>query len=650
MASKLSNFGKTLLRRRALNFGGEESQFARCLSTLDLIALGVGSTLGAGVYVLAGEVARDKAGPAIVLCFLIAALSSMLAGLCYAEFGARVPKTGSAYLYSYVTVGEIWAFITGWNLILSYVIGTASVARAWSSTFDNLVEQKISDFFKASMAMKVPGGVLAEYPDLFALILILLLTGLLAFGVSESALVNKIFTGINLVVLGFVIISGFVKGDTANWKLTENDYVGFINQTNGTWTNKVEKEFGSGGFAPFGVAGVLSGAATCFYAFVGFDCIATTSEEAKNPMRSIPIGIVASLLICFFAYFGVSAALTLMMPYYQLDRQSPLPEAFTHVGWAPARYIVAVGSLCALSTSLLGSMFPMPRVIYAMAEDGLLFRTLSRMNARTKTPLLATIASGIVAALMAFLFDLAALVDLMSIGTLLAYSLVAICVLILRYQPGNLSSSSQTEKLVELVEGEKVAVSGGDSGDESGMELDEKPLRETFTAKLLFSPSGKSPTHTSGTIVYATTAIISVLITVLCVILANCLQELRDGHAGVVVPVVILTLLCAVCVIIIWRQPESKEALTFKVPLLPWLPLFSVFVNIYLMMQLDMSTWIRFSVWMAIGFAIYFFYGIHNSSEAANRSSPRKYEPALQSKSPIYKGAPDDSDLEAGSP
>ncbi|KAM8742581.1 solute carrier family 7, member 3 isoform 1-T2 [Acanthopagrus schlegelii] len=650
MASKLSNFGKTLLRRRALNCGGEESQFARCLSTLDLIALGVGSTLGAGVYVLAGEVARDKAGPAIVLCFLIAALSSMLAGLCYAEFGARVPKTGSAYLYSYVTVGEIWAFITGWNLILSYVIGTASVARAWSSTFDNLVEQKISDFFKASMAMKVPGGVLAEYPDLFALILILLLTGLLAFGVSESALVNKIFTGINLVVLGFVIISGFVKGDTANWNLTEDDYVGFINQTNGTWTNKVEKEFGSGGFAPFGVAGVLSGAATCFYAFVGFDCIATTSEEAKNPMRSIPIGIVASLLICFFAYFGVSAALTLMMPYYQLDRQSPLPEAFTHVGWAPARYIVAVGSLCALSTSLLGSMFPMPRVIYAMAEDGLLFRTLSRMNTRTKTPLLATIASGIVAALMAFLFDLAALVDLMSIGTLLAYSLVAICVLILRYQPGNLSSSSQTEKLVELVEGEKVAVSGGDSGDESGMELDEKPLRETFTAKLLFSPSGKNPTETSGAIVYATTAIISILITVLCVILANCLQELRDGSAGVVVPVIILTLLCAVCVIIIWRQPESKEALTFKVPLLPWLPLFSVFVNIYLMMQLDFSTWIRFSVWMAIGFAIYFFYGIKNSSEAANRSSPRKYEPALQSKSPIYKGAPDDSDLEAGSP
>uniref|UniRef100_A0A665UAL1 Cationic amino acid transporter C-terminal domain-containing protein n=1 Tax=Echeneis naucrates TaxID=173247 RepID=A0A665UAL1_ECHNA len=590
MASKLSNFGKILLRRRALDCSVEETRFARCLSTLDLIALGVGSTLGAGVYILAGEVARDKAGPAIVLCFLIAALSSMLAGLCYAEFGARVPKTGSAYLYSYVTVGEIWAFITGWNLILSYVIGTASVARAWSSTFDSLVEQKISGFFKASMAMKVPGGVLAEYPDLFALILVLLLTGLLAFGVSESALVNKIFTGINLVVLGFVIISGFVKGNTANWNLTLNDYADFKNHTNSS-RSLVDKEFGVGGFAPFGLTGVLSGAATCFYAFVGFDCIATTSEEAKNPMRSIPIGIVASLLICFFAYFGVSAALTLMMPYYELNTQSPLPEAFSYVGWAPARYIVAVGSLCALSTSLLGSMFPMPRVIYAMAEDGLLFRILSRMNARTKTPLLATVASGVVAALMAFLFDLAALVDLMSIGTLLAYSLVAICVLIL-----------------------------------SNLHL--QPMKLTISGP----------------------PFAAVLITILCIILANYLPELLAGHVGVVVPCVILTLLCAVCFIIICRQPESKEALTFKVPLLPWLPLFSVFVNIYLMMQLDKGTWCRFTVWMVIGFAIYFFYGIKNSGEAASRSSPRKYEPALQTKSPIYKGAPDDSDVEAGSP
>ncbi|XP_036379513.1 cationic amino acid transporter 3-like [Megalops cyprinoides] len=643
MVDKISSLGKMLLRRRILNCAEEETPFSRCLSTLDLIALGVGSTLGAGVYVLAGEVAREKAGPAIVLCFFIAALSSVLAGLCYAEFGARVPKTGSAYLYSYVTVGEIWAFITGWNLILSYVIGTASVARAWSSTFDNLVEQKISSFFKASMSMKVSGKVLAEYPDLFALILVLLLTGLLAFGVSESALVNKIFTGVNLVVLGFVIISGFVKGDASNWNLTTED---FINMTNITDPKAIEKQFGSGGFAPFGFSGILSGAATCFYAFVGFDCIATTSEEAKNPMRSIPIGIVASLLICFFAYFGVSAALTLMMPYYSLNTQSPLPEAFSYVGWGPARYIVAVGSLCALSTSLLGSMFPMPRVIYAMAEDGLLFRFLSRVNEKTKTPLLATIASGCVAALMAFLFDLAALVDLMSIGTLLAYSLVAVCVLILRYQPGSLNSASQSEKLMEL--GEKAAMTGGDSGDEDSPGMETRPLKERFCWRLLLIPSCDSPTKTSGTIVYITTAIISTLFTLLCVVLAVWSAEVVEGRPVWVTVCVLLALFSFLCIVVIWRQPESKEALTFKVPLLPVLPLVSIFVNVYLMMQLDLATWCRFAVWMGIGFLIYFAYGIWNSTEGGSSSS-QKYEPALRAKSPIYLGE-DESEVEGITP
>ncbi|XP_066571338.1 cationic amino acid transporter 3 [Amia ocellicauda] len=632
---KMASYGKMLLRRRVLDCSQEETRFARCLSTLDLIALGVGSTLGAGVYVLAGEVAREKAGPAIVLCFLIAALSSVLAGLCYAEFGARVPKTGSAYLYSYVTVGEIWAFITGWNLILSYVIGTASVARAWSSTFDNLVEQKISIFFKASVSIKVP-GVLAEYPDLFALILVMLLTGLLAFGVSESALVNKIFTGVNLVVLGFVIISGFVKGNTDNWRLTEDQYMNYSNHVNDS--DAIKKSFGTGGFAPFGFSGILSGAATCFYAFVGFDCIATTSEEAKNPQRSIPIGIVASLLICFFAYFGVSAALTLMMPYYMLNVQSPLPEAFSYVQWDPARYIVAVGSLCALSTSLLGSMFPMPRVIYAMAEDGLLFRFLSSINKRTKTPLLATIVSGVVAALMAFLFELAALVDLMSIGTLLAYSLVAVCVLILRYQPGTLSSG-HSEKMVEL-SGEKTAMADVDSGDEFATET--VPLKEKFSMKLLLLPNCEMPTKTSGTIVYATTAVISLVFTVLCCVLSLWGSEMMKGNVLWLTVCVVLVLISAVCILIIWRQPESKESLTFKVPFLPLLPLLSIFVNVYLMMQLDGHTWIRFAVWMAIGFLIYFAYGIWNSKEAQNSS--RKYEPALRAKTPIYLG--DDSEVE----
>ncbi|XP_073456892.1 cationic amino acid transporter 3 [Aquarana catesbeiana] len=604
-AGGLFRFGKKLIRRRVLDLNNQESCFARCLTTLDLIALGVGSTLGAGVYVLAGEVANEKAGPAIVLCFLAAALSSVLAGLCYAEFGARVPKTGSAYLYSYVTVGEIWAFTTGWNLILSYVLGTASVARAWSSTFDDIIGKGISTFFQDRVAFQVP-NVLAKYPDFFALILVILLTILLAVGVSESALVNKIFTTINLLVLAFVILSGFLKGDIKNWKLTQDDY------DNLTKIYNSSSPFGTGGFAPFGFSGVVSGAAICFYAFVGFDCIATTGEEAKNPQRSIPIGIIVSLLVCFVAYFGVSAALTLMMPYFLLNKSSPLPEAFRHVGWEPARYVVSVGSLCALSTSLLGSMFPMPRVIYAMAEDGLLFRFLAKVNKRTKTPLIATIVSGIISALMAFLFELDALMELMSIGTLLAYSLVAACVVILRYQPELMILLRKDTEMVKLNDADNGAAE---------IDLQITPYStqpDTFLVKHLLFPTSKEPTKTSGYIVYGCVTVLTVLFVALCALLAFKVEDLLNGCPACIVSLVVMSVVAAAITGIIWRQPECKTKLTFKVPALPVLPLFSVFINLYFMMQLKSETWIRFAVWMVLGFLIYFAYGIWNSTEERN--------------------------------
>ncbi|XP_027005918.1 high affinity cationic amino acid transporter 1 [Tachysurus fulvidraco] len=601
---KLLSFGKQLLRVKVVDCSLEDSCLSRCLNTFDLVALGVGSTLGAGVYVLAGTVARENSGPAIVLSFLIAAMASVLAGLCYAEFGARVPKTGSAYLYSYVTVGELWAFITGWNLILSYIIGTSSVARAWSATFDELIGKQIEIFCRQYMSMKVP-GVLAEYPDMFAVAIILSLSGLLAFGVKESAMVNKVFTCINVLVLLFMVVSGLVKGTLKNWQLDPYEILNATNSSgfNKTESNELAESLGMGGFMPFGFSGVLSGAATCFYAFVGFDCIATTGEEVKNPQRAIPIGIVSSLLICFVAYFGVSAALTMMMPYYLLDTKSPIPVAFKYVGWEGAVYAVAVGSLCALSTSLLGSMFPLPRIIYAMSRDGLLFSFLAHVSKR-KTPIIATLAAGVLSAIMAFLFDLKDLVDLMSIGTLLAYTLVAACVLVLRYQPDHPTQGYQMASTNEELE-MRESFSTTSMGILPGME-------ERFSFKKLLFPDNTEPSGLSGSAVNVCASLLGFLI------LFFCIMAVHGGTAIWSIATLIVTaMVCLLLTFIIGRQPESKCKLSFKVPLLPFLPVVSMFVNVYLMMQLDRGTWIRFAIWMFIGFIIYFSYGIWHSSEGA---------------------------------
>ncbi|KAF5273767.1 hypothetical protein FQA39_LY00882 [Lamprigera yunnana] len=394
------------LQRKKLNLSTDDSKLARVLSTLDLTALGIGSTLGVGVYVLAGEVAKNYAGPAVIISFLIAAIASVFAGLCYAEFGARVPKAGSAYIYSYVTIGEFVAFIIGWNLILEYVIGSASVVKGLFTYLDALVNNKMSMFLEEAMPISIP--VFGRYPDFFSLGVVLVFSVALALGAKESSLVNNIFTMVNLSVVLFVVISGL-------WKV-----------------DKVPGGFGNGGFAPYGFSGIIKGAATCFYGFIGFDCIATAGEEAKTPQKSIPIAIVVSLFIIFLSYFSISIVLTMILPYYLQDEEAPFPHVYDEIGWPIAKYLVTVGALCGLFSSLLGAMFPLPRVIYAMSSDGLMFEIIGRIHPRFQTPVLGTLVAGSLTGILACIFELSQLFTMMSIGTLSAYSIVAACVMVLR--------------------------------------------------------------------------------------------------------------------------------------------------------------------------------------------------------------------------
>ncbi|KAL2097527.1 hypothetical protein ACEWY4_006734 [Coilia grayii] len=658
--------------------GGTSShgtKLARVLSTVDLVSLGVGSCVGTGMYVVSGLVAKEMAGPGVIMSFIIAAVASFLSGVCYAEFGVRVPKTtGSAYTYSYVTVGEFVAFFIGWNLILEYLIGTAAGASALSSMFDSLANHSISGFMISHIGtLNGLGKGTQSYPDLLALVIAVLVTVVVALGVKNSVGFNNVLNVINLVVWVFMMIAGLFFVNGANWD--------------------------EGRFLPFGWSGVMQGAATCFYAFIGFDIIATTGEEAKSPNTSIPYAITASLVTCLTAYVSVSVILTLMVPYSEIDADAPLMEMFALHGFQAAKYIVAIGSIAGLTVSLFGSLFPMPRVIYAMAGDGLLFKFLAVVNTYTETPVVACVVSGFLAALLSLLVSLRDLIEMMSIGTLLAYTLVSVCVLLLRYQPEGdihgfvnfLSEESAKRKEGVLAECEKDACSPVSEGDEfagpptntcgaknlpslgdnemligkpdkssytashpnygtvdmsSVIEADESDSAHVLKLKKLLGPRyytlrirlglpGKMdrPTVATGRMVTRCVLVLFFLMFGFCSLVtfgAGCIGE---GRWWAVLLLVVLLVVMVLLVFIIIQQPENPKRLPYMAPCVPFVPASAMLVNIYLMLKLSSITWIRFIVWCFVGVLIYFGYGMWNSTleitareEEAHASTYQRYD------------------------
>ncbi|XP_022218233.2 cationic amino acid transporter 2 isoform X1 [Drosophila obscura] len=572
----VTNAFRVLTRKKPLE-DSNESKLAKVLSAFDLTALGIGSTLGVGVYVLAGEVSKQVAGPAVVISFLIAAIASIFAGLCYAEFGARCPKAGSAYIYSYVTIGEFIAFLIGWNLILEYAIGSASVVKGLSTYLDQLCGNPMSSFLGTHMPMNIQG--LGAYPDLFAFVVTILFSLAIAVGAKESTRVNNVFTILNLGVVLFVIIAGLFHVSSSNWSIPKSS---------------VPEGYGEGGFMPYGVSGIIKGAAVCFYGFIGFDCIATAGEEAKNPKKSIPFAVIVSLAMIFLAYFGVSSVLTMMLPYYEQDEKAPLPHVFRINGWHVAEYVVSIGAMFGLCSSMMGAMFPLPRIVFAMSNDGLLFRFLGDISEKYKTPFKGTMLTGLLTGILAAVFNLSQLVNMMSIGTLLAYSMVASCVLMLRYEVDDRRESR--------IIGNGRAISSAHQDQPCAL------WRRLFNYKGL-TVSTKQ-----------TSRIVTVVVTLFslwCFVFSQILTKFEEDLANVThfdgIALVLGAIPLVVMLVIISRQPTSAVNLSFKVPFVPWLPGISILINIYLMIKLDILTWVRFCIWLSVGLAIFLAYGLRHS-------------------------------------
>jgi APA family basic amino acid/polyamine antiporter len=421
---------KSIERIKQEQLGESGHTLPRVLGAGQLVMLGIGAIIGTGIFVFTGQAAAANAGPAIVISMVLAGLVSMLAALCYSEFAASVPVAGSAYVYGYATLGEFVAWIIGWDLILEYALGAATVAVGWSGNFVTLLGQLGLSFPAALSAapgtlVAVPGGdpVTAIF-NLPAVLITIAVTALLIVGVSESASVNAVIVVVKVGVVLAVIIAGAFFVEPANWHpfIPEN----------------------TGSFGEYGWSGIARGAAIIFFAYLGFDAVSTSAQEARNPQRDMPIGILGSLVVCTILYVLVSGVMVGLVPYKEmLNQPAPLVVAMdaaanraVGTAWAPVmsamKILVTVGALAGLSSVMVVMMLGQPRIFMSMSKDGLLPEWAGKVHSRFRTPYVSTIVTGVVVALASGLTPIATLGNLVNIGTLLAFLIVSLGILVLR--------------------------------------------------------------------------------------------------------------------------------------------------------------------------------------------------------------------------
>ncbi|XP_036385884.1 cationic amino acid transporter 4-like [Megalops cyprinoides] len=601
VCAPLLRLGQKLKRRKSLKEDVMETSLQRCLSILDLTLLGVGGMVGSGLYVLAGTIARDTAGPAILVSFLTAAIASLMAAFCYSEFGARVPRVGSGYMCTYVAVGEIWAFIIGWGMILEYMAASAAMARSWSSYMDSMFNNSIQNFTKTYIChWDVP--FLASYPDFLAAGVLVLVTCFVCLGVHVSIWLNNILSSLNVVVTTFVIVFGFMVADPAARSQDE------------------------GGVLPLRLSGIVAATAGCFYTFVGFDVIATSSGEAKDPQRSVPIANIICLALVGTLSILLSAMLTRRVAWNIPGPDSAISDALLRRGYGWFGYLVAFGSFCAMTTTLLSTVFALPRIVYAMADDGLLFSIFSRVNKTTKVPVIASISFGCPMVLLAVIFDVEMLVQFLSIGTLLAYTFVAASVIVLRFQPHrtsagtSLPSSTSTDPQPRPMPnpppaGEMKAYVFSDDLQLVEVEMKEQPVPGKLKAGWERYLGRSLGNCRPGRVVKYSVLALMVSAVCLCAVLVfgSDLQLLPLWAFALLLLVFGLAFFLSLG--LIWAHEPQGQFKNFQVPLVPIIPGVSILANVILIFNHSSFTFLRFAIWLVIGLVLYFSYGIRHSKE-----------------------------------
>ena len=399
---------------RILAQGSDEQQgLKRSLGPWALTAMGIGAIIGTGIFVLTGVASATRAGPSLTISFVVAGIVSALAALCYAEVSSKIPISGSAYTYTYATMGEFLAWIVGWGLVLEYALGASTVSVGWSGYFTfilhTLFNWNIPQAWQHSHWDATPG--IANLP---AAAIIFVITALLVKGTRESGAVNAVIVTIKVVIVLFFIAVGLGHINPANYHLPPGP------------------NSGAGGFFPFGLAGMFGGAAFIFFAYIGFDAVSTTAEEAKNPGRDLPFGIIASLIICTVLYIVVVAILNGMVPFYTLNVNFPVAFAVDSVGLAWAGVIISFGAIAGLTTVLLVMMYGQTRIFYAMSRDGLIPPLFVRLHPTFRTPWISQILFGVLIAIAGALFPISILGSVTNMGTLAAFVLVSIAVPVLR--------------------------------------------------------------------------------------------------------------------------------------------------------------------------------------------------------------------------